>query len=399
MSAEINNRSMGGPRGDDLQAFRKEKLKEIIKKLHKGHTVEEVQEAFAAHFGSVSAEEISLAEQALIDEGMPVTEVQRLCDVHAAVFKGSIDEIHARPGVEGDAGHPLNVFKAENKALADLLSSLREGVRRGDLTFLKAEAPKLSGIDSHYKIKENLFFPFLERNGVTGPPKVMWGVDDEIRAEIKQALAELERGGTEALSAALVRVEDMAFKEEHILLPMLIEQLTGDEWRRVADGLPEFGAFLIAPPKAWKGNEGAGKAAGGLENGRLSLPTGDFTVKELAVLLNTLPLDLTFVDKEGRVRYFSQGAERAFPRTLSVLGREVSNCHPPKSVHIVEQIVEDLKAGRKDHEDFWIQMGEKLIHIRYFALRGPEGDYLGVLETTQNIAPLKKITGEKRLMS
>lgn len=399
MSAEINNRSLDSHQGDGLQAFRKEKLKEIIKKLHKGHTVEQVQEAFAEHFGSVSAEEISLAEQALIDEGMPVTEVQRLCDVHAAVFKGSIDEIHAWPEVAMQENHPLTVFKAENKALAALLEGLRAAVGRGDLAYLRREAPKLSGIDSHYKIKENLFFPFLEQRGVSGPPKVMWGVDDEIRGEIKAALAGLESGGTEALRAAITRVEDMAFKEENILLPMLIEHLTKDEWRKVADGLPEFGAFLIAPPEAWKGNEGSGKRPGGLSGGRVTLPTGDFGVDELTALLNTLPLDITFVDREGKVRYFSQGAERAFPRTVSVLGREVSNCHPPKSVHIVEKIVEDLRAGRKDVEDFWIRMGDKLILIRYFALRGPDGEYLGVLETTQNIAPLQAITGEKRLMS
>ncbi len=131
----------------------------------------------------------------------------------------------------------------------------------------------------------------------------------------------------------------------------------------------------------------------------MTLPTGSFTRDELAALLNTLPLDITFVDREGRVRFFSQGADRAFPRTVSVLGREVSNCHPPASVHIVEQIVADLKSGKKDHEDFWIEMKGRLIHIRYFAVRGADGGYLGVLETTQDIAPLKAITGEKRLMT
>ena len=136
-----------------------------------------------------------------------------------------------------------------------------------------------------------------------------------------------------------------------------------------------------------------------MAEGRFTLPTGSFSAEELTAIFNTLPMDITFVDKDDRVRFFSQTADRAFPRTVSVLGRNVSNCHPPASVHIVESIVNDFKSGKKDHEDFWIQMGERLIHIRYFALRSPKGDYLGVVETTQDIAPLKAVTGEKRLMS
>ena len=393
MSADINNRE-----------FRKNKLKEIIKKLHTGQTVEQVKEEFAATFGHVSAEEISQAEQALISEGMQVKEVQRLCDVHSSVFKGSIEEIHAPLGAQETPGHPAHTLKAENSALRALMAEIRDILNapavEGRLYSLKELAWQLTGIDSHYKIKENLFFSFMEKYGVNAPPKVMWGVDDEIRAQLKQALADLEHGETAVLKAVMGRLEDMAFKEENIMLPILMEKLNTDEWRQIAEDTREFGYFLIDPPPVWAGAQAQDQPLSADEaDGDIRLPTGAFTAEELSALFNALPIDITFVDRDNKVRYFSQGKERVFPRTVSVLGRDVKNCHPPASVHIVEKIVEDLRAGRKDHEDFWIRMGDKLILIRYFAIRGPEGEFLGVGETTQDIAPLQAITGEKRLMS
>lgn len=398
MSAGINNREQG-PMNQNQLDFRKERLKEMIKSLHAGYTVEEVQAEFAKHFGNVSAEEISQAEQSLIDEGMQVEEIQSLCDIHANVFRGSIDQIHPDHAAGFTAGHPIHTLHAENKAMRDLIARLNKGLDAGETTSLLKEASKLLGIDTHYKVKENLYFPYMEKYGISGPPKVMWGVDDEIRAELKAALLDLEQGKPEALRAVFVRLDDMAFKEEQILVPTLVERLTKDEWRKIADETPEFGYFMINPPAAWTGNQGSGVPQAMARDGRVVLPTGDFKAHELAALFNTLPLDVTFVDKDDKVRFFSHGPDRAFPRTVSVLGRNVSNCHPPASVHVVEQIVADLKSGKKDSEDFWIQMGGKLILIRYFAVRDSDGSYLGVLETTQNIAPLKEIAGEKRLMS
>ena len=399
MAAEINNTQ-----------YRKEQLKHIIEQLHQGMELEEARKRFASVFSQVSAEEISQAEQALIDEGLPISEVQRLCDVHAAVFEDSI--VNPESPLSSRPGHPLHTLLAQNQALRELIARLRGLLGKEDgasLEALRQGAARLAGIDSHYKIKENLLFPYLEKAEVTGPPKVMWGVDDEIRQEIKDAVFALAHGDSAKLEPVFVRLEDMAFKEEQILLPILLDKLDESAWRQVAADSPEFGFFLIDPPPAFPEAQ-AGKTASqpaaapagapaSAGEGRVSLPTGDFSAKELAAVLNTLPLDITFVDKENRVRFFSQGAERAFPRTLSVLGRDVSNCHPPASVHIVEQIVADLREGKKDAEDFWIRLGGQLVLIRYFALRSPEGEYLGVLETTQNIAPLKAIEGEKRLMS
>lgn len=399
MSQEINNRE-----------YRKNVIKELLHKLHAGQTVDDVKQEFDAAFSGVSASEISEAEQTLILEGVPVTEVQRLCDVHAAVFKGSIEEIHAQDEDTLPPGHPAHTIKAENRAIERLIAQrIRPAFqaflsREKSAADLAAKIEPLKQIDRHYLRKENLFFPYMEQYGITAPPKVMWGVDDEIRTLIKEASALAQSGDmavVEKLEEALTRVEEMIFKEENILLPMLLETLTPQEWKNIADESVELGYCLIDAPPAWQPEAAADAVTPPTAPDRsdITLPTGFLSVPELTHLLNTLPVDITFVGKDGTVRYFSQGAERVFPRTKAIIGREVANCHPPASVHIVEGIVADLKSGKKDHEDFWIKMGGKYIYIRYFAVRDEKGDYLGVLEVTQDIAAIQQIEGEKRLVS
>jgi DUF438 domain-containing protein len=399
MSQEINNRE-----------YRKHVIKDLLRKLHEGQTVDDVKQEFDEAFSGVSASEISEAEQALIAEGLPVQEVQRLCDVHAAVFKGSIEEIHASADASQVPGHPAHTLKEENRALEQLIA---EGIRPALQGFLAGKLPAaqlaqeiegLKQIDKHYLRKENLFFPYMEQYGITAPPKVMWGVDDEIRALIKKAAALAgagDQGVGETLEEALTRVEEMIFKEDNILLPMLLETLTQQEWKNIADESAELGYCLIDAPAPWQPTAAVDAVTPPTtpERGDITLPTGFLSTTELTHLLNTLPVDITFVGKDDTVRYFSQGAERVFPRTKAIIGREVANCHPPASVHIVEGIVADLKSGKKDHEDFWIKMGDKYIYIRYFAVRDDQGEYLGVLEVTQDIAAIQRLDGEKRLIS
>lgn len=408
MSEYINNRE-----------YRQKVLKELILELHNGKSAEEVKERFGKLIDGVSATEISAMENELIKEGMPIEEVQRLCDVHAAVFKGSIDLIH-RPEKEEDVpGHPVFTFKAENRALERLMkkgirpkleSYLKEGAVE-HLHGLLEELKKLWEIDKHYLRKENLLFPYMEKYGITAPPKVMWGVDDEIREDIKSAIAigkdnkESKEVIVERIEHALSRVEEMIFKEENILFPMVLDTLDEDEWLKIAKESGEIGFCLYEPKQEWQpvrvNVEEKAKKLGEepASEGFLKFETGIFSKVELEAVLDTLPVDITFVDKDGIVKYFTNGSERIFPRTKAVIGREVKNCHPPASVHIVEQIVEDLKAGKKDHEDFWIKMGNRYVSIRYFAVRDKNGEYLGVLEFTQDIGPIQAITGEKRLVS
>lgn len=403
MSEEINNRK-----------YRAEVIKSLIAQLHEGKTVDEVKSQFEKAFDGVSADEISKAEQALIEDGMPIAEVQRLCDVHASVFKGSIADIHRPSELSEVPGHPINTLKRENRAIERLIQNIRNQVESasedGGNEAVSGSLRKLLQIDKHYLKKENLYFPFMEQYGITAPPKVMWGVDDEIRAQLKAVVAQLESKKlsdmTQEIDAVLEKITEMIFKEENIMLPMLLEHLKTEDWKRIADDTDELGYCLISNVPTWAPSAEVDAA----KSESIDLPapstsdlvhlaTGVFKIAELERVLDTLPVDITFVDKDDTVKFFSQSKERIFPRTKSIIGRKVSNCHPPASVHIVEGIVSDFKAGKKDQEDFWIKMGEKFVYIRYFAVRSAQGEYLGTLEVTQNIKPIQDITGEKRLVS
>lgn len=419
MSADINNTE-----------HREQVLSNLISRLHDGATVEEVKDDFDRVFGNVSATEIAAAEQRLIEGGLPVSEVQRLCDVHAAVFKGSIEEIHASSNVELIMGHPIWAMKKENRAIERLIQNelekdlkALEADPAGPTDLLDGDLERLASIDIHYQKKEELIFPFLEKYGIEGPGKVMWGVDDEIRADLKAVRSMLadfsEHSDIKQLRTAIDEVthaiNEMIFKEESILIPMLLEHFLPSEWKEIADGQAEYGYCLIRkPPVVWspsaaelhleaekKQTDEPSVADFGEEmaEGVVKLPTGYLNIKELTALLNTLPIDITYTDASNTVKFFSESSERIFPRTRAIIGRKVENCHPPKSVDKVEQVVENLRSGRKDVEEFWIQMNGKFVYIRYFALRDENGEFLGTLEVTQNIEPLRALEGEQRLVN
>ncbi len=418
MSEIINNREQHR----EGTEHRQQKLKDIIKQLHAGASVEEVKSEFKEAIGELSVADISKLEEALMkEEGIPVSEVQRLCSVHASVFEGSIEEIHAQ-GDEHVPGHPIHTFKLENKAIDQLVNFklslhmerfLREDSE--DVRFkLIEDLNLLLDIDKHYSRKENLLFPYLERYGIHGPTKVMWGVDDHIRESIKQAKIILsdhtqDRGTIAPLLTHIIEeVTGMIFKEENILLPMALDKLTEDEWLKIAEESEQIGYCLVAPAGVWKPERhpiqdeqeaAAPEPDASSIAGYVHFETGILSIKQLELMLNHLPVDLTFIDQDDVVRYFSHGKERIFTRTKAVIGRTVQNCHPPQSVHVVNQLLDDFKCGRKDVEDFWIKMKEKMIYIRYFAVRDEAGQYMGTLEFTQNIGPIQAIEGEKRILS
>ena len=400
MSEIINNRE-----------YRQNLLKELIKDLHNGKSLEEVKKRFKENFENVSSHEIAEMEQSLIAEGMPIEEIQRLCDVHASVFKGSIEDIH-RP--EEVPGHPVHTFKMENKEIkrfideqikVDLLNFKNNDNKENVLKLIE-DFNLLWDIDKHYSRKENLLFSYLEKHGLSSPTKVMWGVDDEIRNDIKTAKKALVNynGNKEevikSVEEAIYEVDEMIFKEENILFPMALDNLTEDEWIKILDESDLIGYCMVEPTEKWKPlrfnieEQENGSQLGGY----VRFETGILKPKEISEIFNHLPVDVTFIDKDDVVRYFSQTEERIFMRTKSVIGRKVQNCHPPASVHIVEKIVEDFKSGKKDNEDFWIKMGGMYVLIRYFAVRDKNGEYIGSLEVTQNIKPIQEIEGEKRIM-
>lgn len=395
---------------------RKKKLQQLIKSLHDGKDVEAVKAEFKKEFGEVSTEEISEIEKALIKEGLPVEEVQRLCDVHASIFEGSVAEIHKRHSEE-IIGHPINVLKEENKAIEKVineeilphLASYMEKEDKTSMLLLRVGLDRLAEVDIHYKRKENLIFPYLEKHGVTAPPRVMWGVDDEIRADIKELIIitsqpQVDKHELETkVKATVKKVLDMISKENNILIPLLNDTLTFYEWIKIDEATPEIGYCLVRPVKSWKVDEKqeVKKETEELkpQENEVIFDAGQMTPEEINAVFNTLPFDLTFVDRHDNVRYFTQGKERIFARPKTIIGRKVSMCHPPASVHVVEEIINSFKSGEKDHEDFWIRMGNMFVYIRYFAVRNNVGEYLGTLEVTQNIKPITELEGEKRLVS
>jgi DUF438 domain-containing protein len=401
------------------QAMRIQTLKEVILHLHRGEAPADVRERLKSLVSEVDASEIAAMEQQLMADGMSHEEVRSMCDMHADVLKEVIAEPRAAKSLP--SGHPIEQFQRENKALAAALQTARLRVasfasladqvtpRTERLDALAAFQP-IMDVEKHYRRKEQLVFSVLERHGTSGPSKVMWGKDDEVRELLKGALtalreetltgAELKILKETVLEPALAALEGMIYKEENILFPMTLGLFTAEEWGEIFHQSPEYGWCLVAP-----GTDYQPPAARVIEDAlqlplakAVQFPSGTLSFEQLLGLFNSLPVDLTFVDAEDRVAYFSEGPDRVFERSRAIVGRAVQNCHPPKSVHIVERILADFKGGTQSVAEFWIQMQGKFIHIRYFAIRDGAGAYLGTLEVTQDLTRLRALQGDRRLL-
>jgi uncharacterized protein len=333
---------------------------------------------------------------------------------HKEVLKGSVEEVETgqtqRP--EDQPGHPIHTFKLENKELNQLVQTKvkvhLEQFLKDDSSVnvykLLEDMNLLLDIDKHFSRKENLIFPYLEKYGIYGPTNNMWRMDDFIRDAVKEAKQQLtayqgdKQGVMKVVFFVMEEVTSMIYREENILFPMALNNLTEDEWVKIAHESDEIGFCLTEPEAEWK-PERKGLDEKAVSEGYIKMETGMLSLKQLELLLNHLPVDITFIDQDDVVRYFSHGKERIFARTKAIIGRTVQNCHPPRSVHVVEDLLADFKAGVKDSEDFWIKFRDKYVYIRYFAVRDENGEYIGTLEFTQNIDPIKAIEGEKRILT
>ncbi len=394
---------------------RKDLLKHMILQLHKGIAPDAVRQQLAELMGRVPYEDVVAVEQELISEGLPMEEVLKLCDIHGAVLKGQIDHSGSRTAPDG---HPVHTFIQENRALQleiaaleTLFKEARAAHSSDKIYEIISRFNNLSEVDKHYRRKEYLLFPLLEKRGITGPPTVMWGKHDEARALLKsarEALQEVVEADAETfagvadlvLQPAVTAIAEMIYKEEQILFPMALDELSDGEWAEVDQHAQDIGYCLYAPTVQWLPAEGSAPVAPEpLAGDRIKLPSGAFTTEELTAVLNAMPFDVTFVDREDTVRYYSEGRERIFERNRAVLGRKVQLCHPPASMHIVQKILDDFRAGRESRAPFWINMGGKFVHIEYFALRNEKGEYLGTLEVTQDLTGKRKLSGDQRLLS
>jgi len=394
-------------------------LKEIILHLHRGEAPEQVKARLAHMVGEVEPGEIAAMEQQLMADGMDPQEVKAMCDLHAEVLQDSMAK--PRAPRELAPGHPVDTFRRENRALEAAIAPARELIQAletvEDGAYPTDERLAVLGafnglmdVEKHYQRKEHLVFSILERHGTTGPSKVMWAKDDEVRDLLKGAIAVLREealSGAElkilvptVLRPALAALEGMIYKEENILLPMVLEMFTEEEWGEVFEESLRYGWCLVepasgyAPPVPEVPKETLQLPA----TSAVAFPSGTLSFQQLIGIFSALPVDITFVDADDRVAFFSEGPDRVFARSRTILGREVKHCHPPKSVDVVERIVGDFRAGRQSVAEFWIQMGGKFVHIRYFAVRDEAGAYLGTLEVTQDLTRLRALEGDRRLL-
>lgn len=388
---------------------RHEVLKDIIRDLHSGASVESVKARFLELIRDIDASEISRMEQKLIEEGMPETEVKRLCDVHVQVFKESLEvkEVPVTP-----EGHPVHTFMVENRASENIMNKIETVVKHLNAgpdseSFdkyrenLKKLVSSLQKVNLHYLRKENQLFPLLEKHDISGPSQVMWSLHDDIRGMLKELMLLLEKGDVTKFSAAsktaIQTIRDMIYKEEHILYPVSVDTLSEEEWAAVKAGEHEIGYAWIEPVADNFGKNPEQKSYNQSQSA-MKLDTGTMTLEQVNLLLKHLPVDISFVDENDEVAYYSATEERIFPRSPAVIGRKVQNCHPPKSVHVVKEILDDFRSGKRSTAEFWIQMQEKFIHIRYFAVRDADGKYKGCLEVSQDVTDIRKLEGENRLL-
>ncbi|MHB2148466.1 DUF438 domain-containing protein [Calditrichota bacterium LG25] len=407
MSELINNRQE-----------RIEVMKNLIRQLHEGRDEEKVRRQLESVLQEADYSDVFLMEIQLMEEGISRESITKLCDVHTKVLKKHLDLTETPDAVPG---HPLHTFLQENQALLQRTAHIRKMIAELEKVSEEKSADvlmkirfllnELMDVDKHYRRKENLLFPFFEKNNLHGPSTVMWTKHDETRTYLKsviQSLNEAENISQKemiafarlAIEPAIESVEEMIYKEEKILFPTAMDLLTEQDWYDIYLQSPEIGFCLYYPEFEWVPEGGLVENVEKFKasDDKIHLPTGSFTLEQLINIFKTLPVDLTFVDAEDTVRYFSPGKDRIFDRSRTILGRKVQYCHPPKSVNIVNQIIKDFKEGKQDVARFWINFGGRFIYISYYAIRNDQGTYLGTLEVTQDLTDLRALEGERRLL-
>lgn len=392
-------------------------LKDLLDRLNKGEALDAVRADFVKEFQDVEASEIMKAEQQMIKEGMPVTEVQKLCDVHAALFHGNIRQERERMAEEyvKEVGHPLYTFTKENEALKAVLDEAREALSRHEVDRKLLERVRELAI--HYAKKGDLLYPHLKvRYGISGPSDVMWTVDDEIRDELAALSRKLQDKNPESVlqgekelqrfEAVLTRAEEMIYKEEKILFPNCALNFTRDEWVQIyhdsKDYAPCFGVEnAVWPEAAVDKNEGDFsrvvetavkkdlKRAATPGNQEIVMAGGHMTVAQLTAMLNTIPMEITFVDDQNINRFFNEGP-KDFKRPKMAIDREVFSCHPPKIEAKVRMILNEFRAGTLDKVPVWMEKNGKTMLVTYMAVRDQDGNYIGTLELVQDMGFAKE---------
>ncbi len=386
---------------------RVEQLKGFLKRLGTGEDLGAVREDFASQFAHVEASEIMKAEQGLMREGTPLAEVQQLCDLHSALFHGStiheqMESEHAKVEAVLEAqeksqsvvtlvetvGHPLNRLTEENKALDALIESIRPKV--ADKTATVDDVNAVRQVSVHYAKKGDLLYPHLKvAYDISGPSMVMWTVDGDIRdqlgdlAKSSQSVDDWYRRFGELLA----RAQEMIYKEQNILFPICAENFSTEEWYQIYKDTAQYEEIFGVKRTVWTEAEAAlatqtTKASG--DDNTIALIGGSLTVDQLNAMLNTMPMEVTFVDHEDINRYFNDG-EKVFKRPTTAIGRDVYSCHPPKVEPIVRGIIDSFRKGDRDNVAVWLEKQGRPFYVNYMAVRDPNNNYIGTLELVQDM--------------
>ena len=401
-----------------LSDERTEQLKKYPRRLGDGENLEAVRADFVREFRQVDAAEIMNAEQELMKEGTPLSEVQKLCDIHSALFHGATREeqiANAEKAVEESlrkqkedtefsglrsssetdygnkkakaaaleliSGHPLQTLTKENQALSELLEKFKQS---RDLSLF----PTIRELSIHYAKKGDLLYTLLKvKYGVTGPSDVMWTVDDEIRDELS-ALGKESNHDEEwnsRLDAVLKRAEEMIYKEQNILFPICAVNFSVEDWKNIYRDAKDYTACFGVHSEKWDDAEnGAAERKVSSYDGEVVMPGGHLTVEQLTALLNTIPMEITFVDANNINRYFNEGS-KVFKRPGMAIDREVFSCHPPKIEPMVRQIIEDFRCGKRDRVPVGMEKNGRVMLVTYMAVRDRAGNYVGTAELVQDM--------------
>lgn len=398
-------------------------LKSYLRRLGNGEDLENVRQEFRANFQDVEAADIMRAEQELIAEGEPIGKVQQLCDLHSALFHGAtkqerlanaeqevarsayrqqekrwVAQAHANTDKAQEliatTGHPMQTFTRENEAIGKVIAEYKKARAEGaDTGAIVAQA---RGLGIHYAKKGDLLYPVLKVGyDITGPSQVMWTVDDEIRAELSHLAkaANHDDQWTARADAVMKRVEEMIYKEENILLPLCAANFTDNEWKQIYRDSKDYATCLGVEPEVWQEAE-AVEPTSPVHEGEVVMPGGHLTVEQLTAMLNTLPMEITFVDADNINRFFNEG-HKVFKRPQMAIDREVFTCHPPKIEPMVRAIISDFRSGKRDQVPVWMEKNGRPMLVLYMAVRDRQGQYLGTMEVVQDMEHARKHFAEK----
>jgi uncharacterized protein len=388
------------------KAERVTKLVELFQLVIQG----EMNPDLVAHYQQVidlagPADVIAVVDE-LVKLDIPMPKLKKGINKALNLLGKSLQEFPYQPPVPGSF---LDCLIQNNgqidlrlKAIRRLLKEMNQNSKNQELRDeLKDKLVDLSRIDWHYQIKENVLFPVIEKYLPDYRClQVMWSFHDDIRRNLKETIQMLEASDVDLkkfnrlAGDIFFNIYAIKFREERILFPIISELIPEKELNLLVTESLEIGFPFVQPEIRSEETTVAESEI----SGEVDLKTGYLSAEQIRLIFNHLPVDITYVDENNKVKFFSAPEKRIFRRTNSIIGRDVKNCHPHESVHVVEQIVEAFRKGEKDKASFWIQMKGEFILIQYFAVRDGEGNYNGVVEVSQEITEIRNIRGEKRLL-